>query len=227
MLRYKRHRVELSGLGNWAGPKDLFPVIEVDQEKELVRIGVCEVRDFDMGQYGRTHECKISKSPDGSVMRITGMTGLRNDKRHTGGRQDFCYYVFRGDSGHYYTHRAVASKGWITCKPADFLKRLVKMGIGAITGVYQQGDYLLKPAKGHAYPDSDFAHESMGSGHHNWECPVLYASGPYGRQYKVTEPTQITHTAVDGIKHPPITVQPGIYIIGTTSEGLNHSNKRD
>jgi hypothetical protein len=179
------------------------------------------------GQWGKTHEHSETLSADGQVLRITGMTGLRNDRRRTGGRQQFCYFVFRGDSGHLYTHRAVASKGWLECPPSKLLARLRKMGIGADRGVVQQGDFLLKPSNGNGYPVEQFAHETMGAGHHKFACPVLYADGEHGRQYLLREPVLIQHEAVDGIQHPAVTVPAGQYTVGTTSEGLRHDNKRD
>jgi hypothetical protein len=148
---------------------------------------------------------------------------LRNDRRGTGGRQKFCFFVFRGDSGHLYTHRAVANKGWLNCDPEKLLKRLRKLGIGAAENVYQQGDYLLKPANGNAWPDEYFRHERTGSGHHNFEFPVLYHRG----QYWLQEKTTLVHNAIDGIQHPDIVVPPGKYIVGTTSPGLVHDNHRD
>jgi len=213
----------LGSLGNWAGPRDLFPTIEVSQKTAVVTITYLDICNRDRGQYGCTHEHSEIVSPDGQALRISGLTGLRNDRRRTGGRQKFCFFVFRGDSGHLYTHRSVASKGWLSCPPEKLLKRLRKLGIGASENVVQQGDFLLKSANGNAHADSEFAHERMGSGHHNFEFPVLYHRG----QFKITEPTTLIHTAVDGIKHPDVIVPPGVYIVGTTAAQLDHSNMRD
>lgn len=214
---------EYDSLGNWAGPRELFPTIEVDQKTGTVTITYYSISNQKRGQWGQTHEHEEELSTDKQVLRITGMTGLRNDRRRTGGRQKFCFFVFRGDSGHYYTHRAVASKGWLECDPDKLLKRLRKLGIGAAENVIQQGDFLLKPANGNAHADHEFAHERMGSGHHNFEFPVLYHRG----QYKITEPTTLIHTAIDGIKHPDVIVPPGIWIVGTTAAQLEHKNLRD
>lgn len=222
-IRVKILHEEIEELGNWAGPKDLFPGIEINQKTAYVKITYFSINNKKRGQFGLTHEHEEVKSQDGQVLRITGLTGLRNDRRHTGGRQKFCFFVFRGDSGHLYTHRAVASKGWLTCDPDKLLKRLKKLGIGASENVIQQGDFLLKPANGNAYPDADFAHEKMGSGHHNFELPQLYCRG----QFWVQNPTLLLHTAVDGIQHPDVTVPPGKYIVGTTATQLDHNNFRD
>lgn len=213
---------EYESMGNWDGARALFPTIEVNQKTARVKITYWSVSNSKRGQWGQTHEHTETKSTDRQVLRITGMTGLRNDRRSVGGRQKFCYFVFRGDSGHLYTHQSVASKGWMNCDPDKLLKRLRKLGIGA-ENVIQQGDYLLKPANSNAYPDSDFAHEKTGSGHHNFELPQLYHRG----QFLIKEPTKLIHTAIDGIQHPDIEVPPGKYIVGTTSNGLDHSNKRD
>jgi len=209
-------------LGNWAGPRDLFPTIEVNQKTAKVIVTYWEISNRDRGQWGQTHEHDETISKNGQVARITGLTGLRNDRRRTGGRQKFCFFVFRGDSGHLYTHRTVASKGWLNCDPDKLLKRLRKLGIG-VENVIQQGDFLLKSANGKGHPDEDFAHEKMGAGHHNFELPQLYHRG----QYWIKEATTLIHTAVDGIQHPDVIVAPGKYIVGTTSNGLDHSNKRD
>ena len=214
---------EYDSLGNWAGPRELFPTIEVDQKTVTVTITYFSISNQKRGQWGQTHEHEEELSTDKQVLRITGMTGLRNDRRRVGGRQKFCFFVFRGDSGHYYTHRAVSSKGWLECDPDKLLKRLLKLGIGAAENVIQQGDFLLKPANGNAHADHEFAHERMGSGHHNFELPQLYHSG----QFKITENTKLIHTAIDGIKHPDVIVPPGIYIVGTTATQLNHGNARD
>ena len=118
-------------VGNWDSARALFPSIRVDQEKALVEITYWSVANSRRGQWGKTHEHTEALSPDGQVLRITGMTGLRNDRRCTGGRQKFCLFVFRGDSGYLYTHRAVASAGWLNTPPEKLLGRLRKMGIGA------------------------------------------------------------------------------------------------
>ena len=218
---------QLERVGNWAGPRDLFPTIVVDQATSQVQITYYSVSNGRRGQWGLTHEHHETISDGGQVLKITGLTGLRNDRRGTGGRQKFCFFVFRGDSGHFYTHRATASKGWIGCPPETLLARLRKLGIGADKGVIQQGDFLLKPANGHAYPADDFRHETMGAGHHKFVAPVLYADGDCGRQYRITESLMLCHEALDGIKHPDVTIPPGVWIVGTTSLGLRHANQRD
>jgi hypothetical protein len=162
---------ELDSVGNWDGPSALFPTITVDQETAAVSITYHEVSNSKRGQWGRTHEHNETLSSDGQVLRLTGLTGLRNDRRRTGGRQKFCFFVFRGDSDHLYVHRSVASKGWLECTPDKLLKRLRKLGIGAAENVIQQGDFLLKPANGNAYPIDRFLHESMGAGHHRGVRP--------------------------------------------------------
>lgn len=226
-LSVKINEEELGSLGNWAGARDLFPRIEVNQETGEINITYLSISNSKRGQWGLTHEHKEILSPDRDAVLITGMTGLRNDRRQTGGRQKFCFGVFIGDSGHIYTHRATASKGWLNCPPEKLLSRLRKLGIGAEKGVIQQGDFLLKPANGRAYPEEDFKHETMGAGHHKFIVPILYADGKAGRQYKIQEPALLRHEAVDGIQHPDIIIPIGIYIVGTTSNGLKHSNQRD
>ena len=222
-LTVRKSDETLESLGNWAGPKDLFPAITVNQKTAAVKTTCFSISNSRRGQYGLTHEYETELSTDRQVLRITGMTGLRNDRRRTGGRQKFCFFVFRGDSGHLYTHRTVASKGWLECDPNKLLKRLRKLGIGASENVIQQGDFLLKPANGKGHPDELFLHERMGSGHHNFELPQLYARG----QFWIKEKTLLLHTAVDGIKHPDIEIPPGKYVVGTTSNGLEHPNRRD
>ncbi|MDI6782047.1 MAG: hypothetical protein QME49_08110 [bacterium] len=218
---------KFSKMGNWDGAKELFPTITVNQETAEVTVTYYSVANSSRGQWGCTHEHTEEISEDGQTVRISGITGLRNDRRQTGGRQNFCYFVFRGDTNHLYIHRASATKGWLTCPVNDIKKRLVKMGIGATTRVVQQGDFLLKPANGSAYEDSEFRHETTGAGHHRFEMPVLYATGEKGRQYNITEPTKLIHTATDGLQHPDVTVPVGIWIVGTTSNGLFHLGQKD
>jgi len=217
---------ELDSLGSWATAKDLFPKIEVEQRwktKVEIKITYFNISNYELGQWGETHEHEEVCNRENTVLRITGMCGLRNDCHGTGGRQKFCFFVFLGDSGHWYIHRSVASKGWLECPPENLLKRLRKLGIGADKNVIQQGDFLLKPANGKALADENFKHEYMGSGHHRFELPVLRVGG----QIWVQEPTMLKHHAVDGIQHPDILVPVGKYIVGTTSMGLEHTNQRD
>lgn len=213
-------------VGNWAGPSHLFPAITVDQAHGVVRVTHHSVAD--KHAHGCTWEHAEIRSEDGQAVLVTGMCGLRNYKHpKCGGRQSFCFAIFRGDSGHIYTHRAPATKGWMTCPPDQITKRLRKLGIGADRGVVQQGDFLLKPSNGKALPAEEFKHEYMGSGHHKFEVPVLrtYARGK--TYILLTEPVVIHHEAVDGIKHPAVTVPAGQYILGTTANSLTHPNARD
>ena len=220
-----RQESSVSG-SNWMGPKDLFPTIEVDQSTGVVTVTTLSVND--QKAIGCTHECSVSIASDNSAVLIRGMTGVKNWKHpKCGGRQSFCYAVFEGDSGHLYTHRAQASKGWMECRPKDVTKRLRKLGVGADEGVIQQGDYLLKPANGSALPVGEFKHEFTGSGHHRFVPPVLYAHGNGATHVLVQQDTILSHHATDGVFHPAQNVPPGQYIIGTTSPGLRHSNARD
>jgi hypothetical protein len=221
---------DIDSLGNYAGAKDIFPTIEVDQVSSTVTVTYFEVSNSKRGQWGKTHEHDERKSSDGQAVLITGMCGLRNDRRRTGGRQSFCYGVFRGDSGHIYVHRAPATKRWMECLPGLLLARLRKVGCGATIGVIQQGDFLLKPANGKAVDVDVFKHEWSGAGHHTFTEPVLseYVDG-VGRLVLVQEghDVKVVHKAVDGIQHPTMTVPAGQWIVGTTAASLRHSNKRD
>ncbi|MBN2385136.1 hypothetical protein JXQ70_19860 [bacterium] len=208
--------------GNWNGPGDWLPRINVDQETGQITVTRFESRGYEKKASVETTE--ISDTTEGNVSLIRGEVQVKNWKNpKCSGSQKFVFAVFEGDSGHIYIHRAPATKGWLECTPKSVLKRLRKLGIGADKGVIQQGDFLLKPAGANAYPDEDFAHERMGAGHHNFELPQLYHRG----QFWVKEPTKLIHTAVDGIQHPDVIVPPGKYIVGTTAVQLNHSNKRD
>ncbi|MDD5229942.1 MAG: hypothetical protein PHC43_01280 [Candidatus Marinimicrobia bacterium] len=216
-------------VGNWANAKDLLPTIAVDQKSGVVTITrlACDCGKYPNRRYGETLACDTRFSDDKQVVIVTGKTTMKNYKRWQGsGEQSFCYIVFRGDSGHIYIHRAPATKGWMQCDPNKALARLRKLGIGA-ENVIQQGDFLLKPANGNAYPAEQFAHETMGAGHHKFLAPVLYADGEHGRQYRITEPITLRHEAVDGIQHPDVTVPVGIFIVGATTNSLAHSNRRD
>jgi len=214
--------------GNWNTAKDWFPTIEVDQSTRTVDITCFKTSGYQKKASVETEWIETELSESGDSLFIRGEVDVRNWQRgKCSGSQKFCYAVFVGDSGHIYTHRAPATKGWMSCNPADICKRLRKLGIGATENLVQQGDFLLKPANGAALNDAEFKHESMGAGHHNFEMPVLYAYADNGRQYKITEPTRLIHTAVDGIQHPTVTVPIGTWIVGTTANQLNHSNARD
>lgn len=203
---------------------DWFPRITVDQQTKSIKIEV-------FNSYGYQKNCSISTeidtpeySADKLACFVRGEVEAKNwhDWRNSK-TQSFCFAIFQGDSGHIYIHRAPATKGWMNESPDNILKRLRKLGIGASEKVFQQGDFLLKPANGNAYSDSEFAHEKMGSGHHNFELPQLYHRG----QFWIKEATTLIHTAIDGIQHPDILVPPGKYIVGTTASQLRHGNARD
>jgi hypothetical protein len=210
--------------GNWNTAKNWFPEIRVTQESRDILIITYTSTGFQKKATVETEWIDIDMADAHDAMYVRGSVDVRNWQNYKcSGSQKFCFAVFVGDSGHVYTHRAPATKGWMEGNPNGIRKRLRKLGIGATTGVFQQGDFLLKPANGGGYPDAEFAHERMGSGHHNFEFPVLYHRG----QYFITEATTLIHTAVDGIQHPDVIVPPGKYVVGTTANQLSHSNARD
>jgi len=183
-------------------------------------------------QKNKTVECELDGRRDGGdVIILTGHASMRDwRERRYSGDQRWVLVIFRGDSGAIYIHRPPATKGWLECPPEKALARLRKLGIGAESPEYQQGDFLLKKANGKAYPQEAFLHETTGSGHHTFVTPVLYCDqhgGEYGRQLLVTEPVLLVHGAVDGIRHPDVLVQPGQYIVGTTARSLRTGALRD
>ena len=218
---------EVNPSGNWNTAKTWFPTITVDQTTGSVVVEYFETSGYqDRATVNIEWHAELI-SADGQAALLTGEISCRNWRNYKcSGSQKFVFGVFVGDSGHIYIHRAPATKGWLECKPENILKRLRKLGIGA-NNVIQQGDFLLKPANGNAYAVEEFRHESMGAGHHKFLAPVLYADGPVGRQYRITEPITLRHEAVDGIQHPDVIVGEGIWIVGTTANGLTHSNRRD
>jgi hypothetical protein len=217
---------QLDRVGNWAGPRDLFPTIQIDQATGEICVTLHSVYDSRRGQYGRTHEHTERLSPDGQAARITGLCGLRNDRRHAGGRQRYCFFAFVGDSGHIYLHRATASSGWLECPPEKILARLRKLGIGRESVAAQQGDLLFWAANGTSYPADEFRHEVARIGHHEFAAPVLFADGARGRQYKVAAPGMLlTHRPAAGAVHPAVTLPEGVYYCGTTSPSLSGGNK--
>lgn len=216
--------------GNWNTAKDFFPTVEIEQngKNSVITVTTQHSTGYQKKATGETESIEIKQNESEDAVLITGTASCKNWKNYKcSGEQKFCYCVFVGDSGHVYVHRAPATKGWINCNPEDILKRLRKLGIGADTNVLQQGDFLLKQAKGNALADDEFKHEYMGSGHHKFELPVLRAWSEQGTQIFVKETTIVHHEAVDGIQHPDLTVEPGKYIIGTTANSLRHNNKRD
>lgn len=209
--------------GNWNTARDWFPTIEVDQPARHITVTTFETRGHQKKASIDTKWVDINRSDDGTQVFIRGEVDVRNwINGKCSGSQRFCFAIFIGDSDHVYVHRAPATAGWMTAAPDTIRKRLRKLGIGAVN-VIQQGDFLLKPANGNAHPDADFAHERMGSGHHNFELPQLYHRG----QFWVREEALLIHTATDGIQHPDVVVKPGKYIVGTTANQLAHSNARD
>ena len=217
------------GAGNWFGPRDIFPGFEIDQVTGDVMVLVRECDDRKRAR-GCTDECRCELSSDGSTLMVRGSTRLKNYKHpECGGVASFCYVIFEGDSGHIYTHRAVASKSWMACSAVEAVKRLAKLGLGisSLKGVIQQGDFCLRPANGASLPVGEFLHEYMGSGHHRFVEPVLKAHKGSKTHVLLREPVVLVHEAVDGIQHPDVLVPPGQYVVGTTSPGLRHGNMRD
>jgi len=210
--------------GNWNTAKDHFPTITVDQNTGAVTITTYDTDGHQKKASVETVSCRIDISDDGESLFVRGAVDVKNWKNYKcSGEQGFCFAVFVGDSGHIYTHRAPATKGWMAAKPEEIKKRLRKLGIGAAENVIQQGDFLLKPANGNGHADELFAHERMGFGHHNFEGPTLYHDG----QFLLREPLTLKHTAIDGIQHPDVIVPAGKWIVGTTASQLRHSNARD
>jgi len=209
--------------GSWNTAKDHFPLISVDQSTGAVTITTYDTEGHQKKASVETVSCRIDISDDGESLFVRGSVDVKNWKNYKcSGEQAFCFAVFVGDSGHIYTHRAPATKGWMAAKPEEIKKRLRKLGIGAVN-VIQQGDFLLKPANGSGHPDELFAHERMGFGHHNFEGPTLYHDG----QFLLRGPLTLKHTAIDGIQHPDVIVPAGKWIVGTTASQLKHSNARD
>lgn len=216
--------IEVSPGGNWNTAKDWFPTIDVDQGRRHISVTTSDSTGHQKKASVETEWINTDRSADGTQVFVRGSVDVKNwQNGKCSGSQKFCYAVFVGDDGHVYTHRAMASAGWMNAAPDTIRKRLRKLGIGAVN-VVQQGDFLLKPANGNALPDSDFRHEYMGSGHHKFEIPVLRN----GSQIWIQEPTTIVHRATgDALRHPDVVVPPGKYIVGTTAQSLRHSNMRD
>ena len=219
--------------GNWSSAKDWFPEIGIDQELSIVTVTV-----FDMPPYtkkcprstGRTVTSCVSMAPMRQSLYIRGTAECRNyTNPKCSGTQDFCFAVFRGDSGYIYVHRAPATKGWLQADPADILVRLRKLGIGCAYPL-QQGDFLLKPAGRHELPAGEFKHEWNPAGHHKPTEPVLSKYVPdVGRIIFIPDGAEVTfiHHAVDGIQHPDLRVPPGQWIVGTTASSLVHPGVDD
>lgn len=228
-LTFEIKVTEIKPSGNWNTAKDWFPIIRVDQEKRHITIETHETSGYQEKASVTTESCKVDLSKDQKSMFVRGSVSCRNWRNSKcSGEQSFCFAIFVGDTDHIYIHRAPATKGWMEADPSSITGRLRKLGIGVEKVAYQQGDFLLKVANGSSYDNEMFLHETMGSGHHKFVAPILYADGPKGRQYWVKdEPVLLVHHATDGIQHPDQVVQPGKYIVGTTASQLAHRNKRD
>lgn len=221
-LRVYKHRTEIAPARNWSTAKDFFPEVEINQETGSIHVQV-----FNSSGHQKKASITttwIKSDTKGNLCFLRGEVSCKNWKHwECSGSQKFCFAIFEGDSGHIYIHRAPASKGWMNAKPEEIKSRLRKLGIGA-ANVLQQGDFLLKPVNDTGL---DFAHETMGSGHHKFVAPVLYCDENGKRYYKVEEETKIIHHAVDDIQHPDLVVPIGVYVVGTTTTSLDHYNKRD
>jgi hypothetical protein len=210
--------------GNWNTAKDWFPRIEVNQGTREITVECFRTIGHQKKASVDTESIVVDVSEDRTQAFVRGEVSCKNwQNLKCSGSQKFCFALFVGDSGHVYTHRAPATKGWMDANPDTIRKRLRKLGIGRESGIIQQGDFLLKPANGSAHPDENFRHERMGFGHHNFEGPVLY----HDSQFFLSEATKLTHTAVDGIQHPDVIVPAGKWIVGTTASQLRHTNARD
>lgn len=226
-IRVKKTVAEAEPYGNWNTAKDFFPHIEINQ-----KTGYIKVECYENSGYQKKASVDldwITIDTKGNSSFIRGEVSCKNWSNYKcSGSQKFCFAIFEGDSGHIYTHRAPATKGWMSAKPEEIRKRLRKIGIGVEKVAVQQGDFLLKFANGNAPADDEFKHETKGSGHHKFVSPILYCDKDGKRFYYVKdEPTLLAHKAVDGIQHPDQIVEPGKYVVGTTANSLRHSNLRD
>lgn len=220
----RRHRHDASG--NWNTAKNFFPSLTVDQVRRHIVLEVAESPGYQKKATGGIDWMDVEISEDGDQMCVRGRASCRNwVNPKCSGEQCFCLCAFIGDANHIYIHRATASKGWMAVEASQIRRRLRKLGIGS-ANVIQQGDFLLKPANGNALHADDFQHETMGSGHHKFEVPVLFARSQWGRQVLIQEPTLLQHHGA-GVKHPDVLVAPGIYILGTTAMSLDVEGWRD
>lgn len=230
-LSVKIQNQSVSPSGNWNTAADWFPSISINQETWEVEITKFNTSGRQAKASISTNALNVKHSLCGTQVLVTGEVDCRNWKNYkTSGTQTFCYAIFVGDTNHIYVHRAPATKGWLNLDPNKIRQRLVKLGIGAVKDVLQQGDFLLKPANGSSQPIESFKHEWNSASHHRFDQPVLsqYVTN-VGRFIYIPEgcTVELHHYATDGIQHPTITVPAGQYIIGNTANGLNHSNQRD
>lgn len=215
--------------GNWHTAKDFFPTFKIIQETGLITITHYDTVGYQ--KYAKVESTpfviKMSKNKDQVL--ITGEVDCWNFRHgKCSGTQAYCFAIFIGDSGHIYTHRATASKGWMNLDPEKIRKRLVKKGIGAVVNVLQQGDFLLKPAGINSVPEENFKHEWTSRSHHIFSEPLPSFMSNHGRHILIKEgEVELHHVAVDGIQHPTIKVPAGQWIIGSTSPSLRHANMLD
>jgi len=227
-IRVKTTTVEAEIYGNWSVAKDFFPHIEVNQKTGYIKVECYENSGYQKKATVTLDSITVDTKENCTFIR--GEVTCKNWVNYKCSKaQKFCFAIFEGDSGHIYTHRAPATKGWMNAKPSEIKKRLRKLGIGVEKVAVQQGDFLLKYASKETCPeDVEFKHETKGSGHHKFVSPILYADKNGQRFYFVKdEPTLLAHKAIDGIQHPDQIVEPGKYVVGTTANSLKHSNLRD
>lgn len=118
--------------GNWnTTAKDFFPDFEINQETGAIKVTSYEATGY---QKKATIEIEwIKHVTKGNAVFVRGEVSCQNWKnRKCSGNQQFCFAIFEVDSGHIYTHRAPATKGWMSEKPENIRKRLRKLGIGVL-----------------------------------------------------------------------------------------------
>jgi hypothetical protein len=217
--------------GNWTTTNDCLPIIEVDQETHEVTISLAGTTGYQKKACVDSSLDRVAMSPECDQLLIVGEVVVKNWVHWQCSKtQKFVFALFVGDSGHIYTHRAPATKGWRELDPSKIRKRLVKLGVGSTSGVIQQGDFLLKPANGFSLPVEDFRHEWESASHHKFSEPVLSEYVPrVGRVIYIPagRTVELHHEAVDGIQHPMQVVPEGQWVIGSTASQLRHSNARD
>jgi hypothetical protein len=225
-LRILRKKEIIVPSGNWSKAKDYFPEISIDQNTGTIRVTTFESEGHQ--QKGSLALLWISTQTEGNAAFVRGEVHYLNYKHYElSGPQKFCFAIFEDDSGHIYIYRAPATSRWMAEKPENIHKRLRKLGIGIEEPAIQQGDFLLKKVDRNRPTQEEFKHETMGAGHHKFVAPVLYCDKDGKRFYWVQEPVLLVHQAVDGIQHPDVIVEPGVYVVGMTATSLQHENLRD
>lgn len=193
----------------WNTPAQSLPDFSVHNNAVTIRYG-----NEPYKQYSKwvVTELQFRWATDGHCVQVRGQVVGEIDYSI---QQKFNFFVFKpgnGDGG-IYVHRAPLS--WWDMSPDGVITNLKRWKTAV-----QQGDVLFLPVKDGRVSREQFLHElasiGSGKGSHKFSMPV---SG-FGEYIATDSAVEVLHH-----EHPTVTLEPGIYRVGTTLPGLSLENK--